>query len=483
MPDTPREPGSRRLPRRKFLFTSGTLAGAALCGCAHPPPPAAPPSSPPPAPAPGPEGAQAPRGAAAAAPPAEARVRAYRPLGRTGFSVSDIALGCGRVTEPNVVRYAYDHGVNFFDTAEGYGNGASERTIGQALPHLERGKVFVVTKLHLEPEATAQQVLDRFAACLGRLNTGYVDGLYLHAATRAAQVKHPGFHAAAQQLKAAGKVRFLGISCHGPRGPGDSMQDVLLAAAEDGRFDLMLMVYNFLNREPAEQVLAACKARGIGATLMKTMPAQLKVEPVNLQHLSLQHTHMLNHAMVHMGKTRAEAEAWLVERVAREAAEQQQHQPRLDAFVKGQRITTQEELSLQSVRWVLANPAVSTTLISMNDFEALERFLALSGRPLTVPEAARLQRQARPLSAAYCRQGCTECAAACPRRVPVSKVMRYAYYDRQGHTQDARARYARLGGQDGARCVGCDAPCAGACPHGLDIPAQLLGAHARLGQG
>ena len=58
--------------------------------------------------------------AAAAAEPAPARINRYRTLGRTGFRVSDISMGCGSIAEPNVVRYAYDHGMNLFDTAETY---------------------------------------------------------------------------------------------------------------------------------------------------------------------------------------------------------------------------------------------------------------------------------------------------------------------------------------------------------------------------
>ena len=44
-----------------------------------------------------------------------------RTLGRTGFRVSDISMGCGMISDSNVVRYAYDHGMNLFDTAEASG--------------------------------------------------------------------------------------------------------------------------------------------------------------------------------------------------------------------------------------------------------------------------------------------------------------------------------------------------------------------------
>ena len=65
------------------------------------------------------------------------------------------------------------------------------------------------------------------------------------------------------RFKAEGKLKYAGVSSHGPRGSGDSMERVLCAAAEDGRFDLMLLVYNFMNREAGEKILKACKKNNV----------------------------------------------------------------------------------------------------------------------------------------------------------------------------------------------------------------------------
>ena len=62
------------------------------------------------------------------------RITRYRTLGRTGFRVSDVSPGCGHNTEPSVYRYAYDHGMNYFDNAEGYANGASGRALRRGGP-------------------------------------------------------------------------------------------------------------------------------------------------------------------------------------------------------------------------------------------------------------------------------------------------------------------------------------------------------------
>jgi len=64
-----------------------------------------------------------------------------------------------------VVRYAYDHGINYFDTAESYGDGAAERAIDDAMEFMDRKKIFITTKLHFEPEATKDELLERFGGC------------------------------------------------------------------------------------------------------------------------------------------------------------------------------------------------------------------------------------------------------------------------------------------------------------------------------
>jgi hypothetical protein len=65
--------------------------------------------------------------------------------------------------------------------------------------------------------------------------------------------------------------------------------------------------------------------------------------------------------------------------------------------------------------------------------------------------------------------------------MPVSTIMRYSYYfTEHGLEKDAMTRYARLAGRDGSKCTGCNAPCLGACPHGVNVQASLLGAHELL---
>lgn len=57
------------------------------------------------------------------------RVQRYVPLGSTGLEISDISFGSSRMRDPKAVRHAYERGVNYFDSAEGYKGGGSDRRV------------------------------------------------------------------------------------------------------------------------------------------------------------------------------------------------------------------------------------------------------------------------------------------------------------------------------------------------------------------
>jgi len=402
----------------------------------------------------------------------------YRTLGRTGFRASEIGMGCGRIAEANVVRYAYDHGVNLFDTAETYGHGDSETKIGQAMQFLDREKVFIVTKLWVVAETTEQDILDRFQKSLERLQTSYADALYLHGVADVTVVGHEGFHRAVTRLKADGKLKHAGISSHGPQGDEpDSMEKVLCAAAEDGRFDVMLLSYNFMNQQEGEKVLAVCKARNVGTTGMKMAPGVLEIPPFDPDNPSEEYAFYLDDMVNNQGLSREEAVARIQRYLDRQAEKIDDTRP----FAEKYGLKTQDELDLKSNLWVLQNPDMHSICISMPHFDALEKYLPLAGRSFTRADQAFLRDFEYAFGRQYCRHGCRECLAACPHRLPVSTIMRYSYYfTRQGRQKFAMGKYARLGGRNASLCLSCDGLCREACPHGLNIQAQVLKAHSLL---
>jgi len=403
-------------------------------------------------------------------------IKSYRTLGRTGFEVSDISIG-GAGKEANLYRYAYDHGINYFDTAESYGNGDNERNVGEALQHMDRKKVFITTKLQVKDEDTQQTILDRFGKCQERLRTDYVDALYIHSAPTVSTLDNAAFHGAVKLLKTDGRLRFAGVSNHGPRAEDEeSMDKVLVAAAEDGRFDLMLIAYSFMNRDKGDKVLAACKKNNVGTTAMKTKPGTVKMEPLDPDNPSERAAKYIDR-QVKAGKTREEA----IKEIQAYIAESEKTFAEAKPFMEEHGVTDREGLRMTAVQWVLSNPDMHTTCIGFQDFDAIDRFLPLSGAKMTRAEVLALDHFSVAASTLYCRHACTECSGTCPQAVPVSTVMRYAYYfTEQAREKHAMSKYRGLGYGDVLPCDSCNGPCAGACPYGVNIKANLLAAHSLL---
>ena len=404
------------------------------------------------------------------------KIKRYRTLGRTGFEVSDISIG-GAGKEANLYRYAYDHGINYFDTAESYGNGDNERTIGEALQHMDRKKVFITTKLELKDTDTQQTILDRFGKCQERLRTDYVDALYIHSAPTVSILDNAAFHGAVKLLKADGRLRFAGVSNHGPRAEDEeSMDKVLVAAAEDGRFDLMLIAYSFMNRDKGDKVLAACKKNNVGTTAMKTAPGSVKMDPLDPDNPSERWAKYIA-SQIEAGEKREDVIREIQDYIAKSEKTFAEAKP----FMEKHGVTDRENLRMAAVQWVLSNPDMQTTCLRLTDFDTIDRFLRLSGTKMARAQVLALDHYGVAASNLYCRHACTECSGTCPQAVPVSTVMRYAYYfTEQAREKHAMSKYRGLGYGDVLPCDSCSGPCAGACPFGVNIKANLLAAHSLL---
>jgi predicted aldo/keto reductase-like oxidoreductase len=386
-------------------------------------------------------------------------------------------MGTGPLKESNLVRYAYDKGINYFDTAESYENGNAERAIGEALQFIEREKIFIATKAGIRPQEDKDAVIQKVRQSLGRLKTDYVDAYSIHYLSSVEGVDHPGYHAAMDELKAEGRVKFTGASYHGPEELDQTgTADVLGAAAEDGRFDLLLFVFNFLNHSEGDRILAACKANNVAATAMKTAPGRLRPEPFDPENLSAPAQEYYDN-MVRRGRTPEAAMDVIRRSVEARNAVTERTRP----FVEQHGIQTEEALQFASIQWVLQNPDMHTACISIDNFDLIDKLVALSGTTLSTPADDMLQNVRVAMGSQYCRHGCVECMPSCPQRVPVSTIMRYAhYFEGQGRERYAMSRYAGLEGPGAGSCSACAGECAGACPYGIHVQPSMLRAHELL---
>ena len=399
----------------------------------------------------------------------EVKIREYRTLGRTGFKVSDIGFGTGNLNNANVMQVALDMGVNYIDTAEHYVNGQAERAVGEALKGRDRGSIFLTTKLNLRSgRSTQDEIRQRFFQCLDRLQTDYVDCLMIHQTPRVEQIKHEDFHNAFQELKAEGRVRFLGLSNHGIEqswwGPMDvPMEDIIGAAAEDGRFDVALFVYNFLQKEQGERIIHMCKARNMGVTLMKT-------DPINL------------YASIRENIDQTEQRGRRLSEARRQIAQDyESYVAQAEAFKQEYGIQSEAEARTAATKFVLDNPDVHSVCPTINTFDVLEAFVSLSGEKLSNEEGTMLDGYENMLGQYYCRHACGICEPSCPYRVPVNTIMRYNhYFEAHGREKHAMQKYANLTAANAQRCFDCPGHCESACPYGVPVRSLLANAYRNL---
>jgi predicted aldo/keto reductase-like oxidoreductase len=402
------------------------------------------------------------RPATQAAPADILKIKEYRTLGRTGFEVSDIS--CGFIMDEGVIRAAYESGMNYFDTAEEYPG--HHRVLAKVIKSMDRKKVFISTKLEATKGETKEGFLKRARKSLEDLQTDYVDCLMMHCPEKAETLKDAGFHAAMAELKAEGRVRHLGVSQHGTfwfRDPEETMEKILLAAAEDGRFDVFLMAYNFLRRDNAERVLESCRERKIGVALMKTAPVAIY--------------YSLKSRIETLERDKKAIDPLYADGLKR-------YKEKFDAaqeFIQVHGLKNAEEIRDAAIRFVLAEPRVHTACCQTQTYETLNAYLRLSGTKLSATEAVKLTAYREGCGALYCRHACGVCEPSCPAGVPVNTILRYQqYFAGQRREKEAMGYYAAVPGSRADACAGCDAPCEAACPFGVPVQGMLLVAHDTL---
>ncbi len=195
----------------------------------------------------------------------------YRPLGRTGFMASQIAAGdladrsLPLETCIATLTRALDAGVNVVDTAPGYEDGFSEQIVGAAV-RSRRDDVYVIDKI----DDFTRPLTDQLAESLQRLGFSHIDAYLFHGLSSLDEYRRltapNGLFAEAKHLKAAGKIRHMGISSHHP--------DVLRQAILDGWCDVaMFAIGAFVDARYMTDTLPLCRAQGVGSVCFKTFGA------------------------------------------------------------------------------------------------------------------------------------------------------------------------------------------------------------------
>jgi 1-deoxyxylulose-5-phosphate synthase len=320
----------------------------------------------------------------------------YVRLGETGLKVSRICLGTmtygtskwrpwvldEEASRPFIAR-ALEQGINFFDTADMYSRGESERVLGRALKELTaRDQVVVATKAFYPAAAdgvnakglSRKHLFDAIDASLQRLGTEYVDLYQIHRFDYETPIEET--LEALHDIVKAGKARYIGASSM------FAWQFMKMLATADAhgwtRFVSMQNHYNLIYREEEREMMPLCREEGIGV---------IPWSPLARGFLSGNRTRGDRTADTIRSKTDqyatelyySDADYAIVDRVTALASER---------GVKPTQI---------ALAWLLAKAGVTAPIVGASKLPHLDDAIAAVALRLTEAEIARLEEPYRPL--------------------------------------------------------------------------------------
>jgi predicted aldo/keto reductase-like oxidoreductase len=352
----------------------------------------------------------------------------YRALGRTKLTIPVVSFGVMNSDSPDLIRKALDMGITHLDTAHVYLRGKSETVIGEVLKDRGgRDKVYIATKMRFDrdddkgkfsttgglraPGATEENLEEQLHKSLERLQTDYVDILYLHSCSSPAMVTFYPMMKAFSKVKEQGKARFIGISTHA------NEPECIRAAANTGIWDVVLTAQNFMKdkRKEITEANAYAAQKGVGIIAMKTQGGVRLNQDKKVE---------VNHAA--------------------------------------------------ALKWVLTDENVCTAIPGITTFDQMDLdFGVMADLALTDQERRDLEISAMLKGPLFC-QTCGTCIQICPRHVRIPTLMRaYMYQKGYGNLYEARMTVADLPPHRGLDvCRNCPA-CTATCRNGIDIASRL----------
>lgn len=300
----------------------------------------------------------------------------YRTLGNTdiecsvvGFGVWTVTAGWwGNYTAEEAIRLmhkAYELGITVFDTAPTYGPvGYAEEIVARALGDV-RGEVVYSTKFgydteidwsyegHRERPQRTDPAFTRRAvdASLQRLQTDVIDILQLHN-PKMSHIEQDDLWSTLEDLKAEGKVRAFGVSI----GPKIGWRDEGLKALETRRMDAFMLIHNLLEQDPGRDFIDAARATNTG--LMVRVPHSSGL---------LEGQYTKDTTFDESDHRSFRTREWLMEGLAKIE--------KLDFLTDGMSI------GQAAIKWLLAEPLITTVLPNIYRDDQLEEFAAAADKP------------------------------------------------------------------------------------------------------
>jgi predicted aldo/keto reductase-like oxidoreductase len=376
-----------------------------------------------------------------------------RNYGKTGYQVSAFGVGCMRlprlITDSGaevdkekaleLLRYAADHGVTYFDTAYGYHNKTSEEVLGEAMEEGgRRAKVKIVTKQPFNAMTTQADIRKNLEATLKKLRTDYIDVYLIHNIQKATwdSIKQRKIIEEYEKFRAEGLIRGIGFSYHGQY---PTFKEVLGFYS----WDMCQVQQNFLDTEKEATVEGIHEAGKKGCALVIMEPLRgggLATPPPPVKEIYDRY------------KVKRSAVEWAFRYLV--------NFPEVSTILSG--VTTLEQLK-ENIE-IFSKPDMTANCLNDEEKEILvkvkEKYLSLISVPCTACE--------------YCMP--------CPQGVNIPGVLiKYNDGTMFGSFAQSQRSYSFQvnGNSDASKCVACGV-CEKKCPQHIDIINQLKAAHEKL---
>lgn len=351
----------------------------------------------------------------------------YRTLGRTGIRVPIVSMGVMNASNPNLVKEAWKSGIRHFDTAWIYQNGNNELMIGRvmkelAIPREEvviASKVFLHDKIEgLKGNAVRELFMQRFNQSLERLQTDYIDILYLHDVSHPDQVNNQWIIESFRELKENKKICWAGFSTH------SYWPELVKDAADKGFYDVILLSINYsMSHDSASlEAMNYAAQKGIGLVAMKTQCQQ----------------------------------AWYKENLPADI----------------QKLYEGKIMHSALLKWVLRHESIATAVPGFTTFQQLEEDMSVAYNLDYTPEEAQFltDHNVQIALKSNCRF-CGKCIPSCPKNVHIPSLMRtHMYAFSYGNVSMTQKTLSHAKGFEA--CTLCE-ECTAQCIHNVPVAQRI----------
>jgi aryl-alcohol dehydrogenase-like predicted oxidoreductase len=296
----------------------------------------------------------------------------YRRLGRTGLEVSEVGYGAWGIGKDawigaeddeslSALNRAIDLGLNFIDTALAYGEGHSERLVGQVVRDREE-TVYVATKippknriwpapsgLHPDEVFPGDYVKECTETSMRNFGFEAIDVQQFHVWSDE-WVGRGDWLEAVEELKGEGKIRFFGVSINDHQ-PGNAVKLI-----ETGVVDTVQVIYNVFDQSPEEELFPACQEHDVGVIVRVPFDEGALTGRI-APDTTFDEDDFRNNYF------RGDRKEQVYERV--------------QAIVSELGVT-QDEVAEVALRYILSHPAVSTVIPGMRSVRNVERNMAVA---------------------------------------------------------------------------------------------------------